>query len=482
MTLSKLLKTFSPLLGLMAVMSVIMPSGLAHAAISTSVLSYENLTAGDDTSINVTGDSWYGQTFTTGATTPHTISEVRMKLYRVSEPGTFDVYIYDTDGTNPEGSAIGHGEIDGDGLTDINTGNWYTIDLDESVTLFTNTTYALVGKAQYGDGSNYVMWRADTGNGYAGGAEQYSSNGGSSWSTVGANDFMFEIKGLPALEIIGAKVFSGFLEDDDHLYVFTYNALAATAYTDANPQLYYNTQVVVNTTVVAQGKLPAWGYKPGSIYIAADEAPEWGGGCTIRISGISGQDFDGSTASYELQAADWIGDDLNSLDDWVFGTASALESYYGVTLITYEGGNQLLNDTGGAIFVKGIPGLAVERPRIFETVAEIEPFTAETHVETYQEEITGNMGEQAEDAFNDIGDLIGVSGGFVGAALGFYILILAIGAMTAATGHPIIAVSVCSPLLFVLAYLGMIPLTMAIVPAALLAAFALHKLFVREGV
>ena len=136
---------------------------------------YESFNVGDDAAQQVYGNNWYAQTFLT--TSAHTVSEVRLKIYRVLLPGTFTVSIRATDAGDPSGADLTSGTIDGDILTANAAGDWYTIELTE-YDLEDATTYAIVVRAVSGNATNYVGWRYDNAAGYAGGSESDSANGG----------------------------------------------------------------------------------------------------------------------------------------------------------------------------------------------------------------------------------------------------------------------------------------------------------------
>jgi hypothetical protein len=71
-----------------------------------------------------------------------------------------------------------------------------------------------------------------------------------------------------------------------------------------------------------------------------------------------------------LTATDWLGSDLTKLDGWIFTTAQNVQTYYGVTLITYSSQGQVLTDTGGALFNQNILGLSTVRPKIFNSYSQ----------------------------------------------------------------------------------------------------------------
>ena len=464
------------LLGILVVLILsIVPSVYA-----TSYTLYEYFNTGDDASALTWAQNQTGQTFTTNTTLLHTITQVRVKIYRSGAPGDLTAYIYATDSSsNPTGLPLGEGTISGDSLTTTTTGDWYSIILDEAITPAVNTKYALVLSAPFGTSDTVcVGWRYDNASGYGGGgAEEYSLDGGITWSTIAANDMLFEIWGEPALTVLGTKVFSNFLETGDQLFVFPYKVLAGSPYTMDSPQNYFNMQLCTNTTIVAQNKLPAWGYKPGSIYLRASQAIPLGGALTnIKFIGITGSTFAGTSTTYTLVSSDWAGGDKELIDAWVIATASAMEDYYVVTLLEPHSGKFVLNEAGSEIFYTGVPGLATVRPDLFSIVPPGTEMPAKkTHPTTYQDTLIGNFGAKAIAAFDDIGNLLGVEGTFVSLAFWLWVTMMAMMVLGAATGHPIVGLACALPVLFIGVKMGIIEIVYVALPGFLLGVWLIMK-------
>ena len=77
---------------------------------------YENYNTGDDAALGIYGAIWAAQTFTVGAA-GHTITSVKLLLYRYGSPGTVTVSIRATDGNgHPTGSDLTSGTTDGNTL------------------------------------------------------------------------------------------------------------------------------------------------------------------------------------------------------------------------------------------------------------------------------------------------------------------------------------------------------------------------------
>ncbi|MCJ7759591.1 hypothetical protein MUP59_00410, partial [Candidatus Bathyarchaeota archaeon] len=161
---------------------------------------YEYYNTDDDESTVMYDINWTAQTFTTGATA-HTITSVRLLLYRGGSPGTCIVSIKATNVTDghPTGSDLTNGTIDGNSLTDNPAGVWYRITFTEYM-LNASTKYAIVVQAPDGNAyNNALYWLIDsTTPTYADGIFEYSFDSGSTW-TSNNEDLMFEVWGTGAV-------------------------------------------------------------------------------------------------------------------------------------------------------------------------------------------------------------------------------------------------------------------------------------------
>jgi len=116
--------------------------------------------------------------------------------------------------------------------------------------------------------------------------------------------------------------------------------------------------------------LPAWGTRPGSIYISASQAEtlEWGSSdYKVRIYGDFGAN---PYTDYVLLDADWRGSEMTLLDRWVITQAGVIAVADGEDMTESVADlGEVLNSRGHVIFVNGIPYLDVARPEIFAVVA-----------------------------------------------------------------------------------------------------------------
>jgi len=162
---------------------------------------YEYYNTGDDSQEWIYGDVWFAQTFTVGAVA-HTVTSVKLKMFREGNPGTLTVGIRATDGDGkPTGADLTSGTTNANNFTTDPVGAWYEITLAE-YTLAANTKYAIVCRAPSGDASNDVGWRVDLSSPtYEEGWALYSGNSGVSWTSYYTEDLMFEVWGNPVVVV-----------------------------------------------------------------------------------------------------------------------------------------------------------------------------------------------------------------------------------------------------------------------------------------
>lgn len=338
------------------------------AVASTSTV-WESYNAGDDAAAQVYGVNWYGQTFTVDPQS-HSIIDVRFLAYRVGTPSTLTVSIRETgDDGFPIGDDITSGTINGDSLTTDTDGSWYGVSLTET-SLSYGEVYAIVIRAEAGDGSNYVDIRENSSGAYADGQAITSSSGGIAWSADTGNDIMFQVDGAALLTVAGAKVFSSYLEDNDMLIVLSYQNTYVPYYPDEIASLHFWLQLRTanGNSTIAQTVCRQWGYMPGSIYLSANQAAGLTVGVPYRVY-LAGASSENATAYYSLTSSDWQGDALNLLPAWVLTTAHSMATYYDTALTTQIQNAEVLNSEGGALFATGVPSLLETNPELFQDAA-----------------------------------------------------------------------------------------------------------------
>jgi hypothetical protein len=190
---------FSLVLALGFILTMAMPAWAASSL-------YEFYNSGDDVSRPVQGDTWRGQTFTVD--TNHSVTSVKLKMYRQGNPGTVTVSIQPVDkNDHPADVDLTSCSVAGNSLP-TTASSWCEIILTQPYTLVGGASYAIVVKAPSGDSSNRVLWRANSAGGYVGGSMEQKVDG-NNWVHF-AMDCMFEVWG----ETVSENLTESWVDDD----------------------------------------------------------------------------------------------------------------------------------------------------------------------------------------------------------------------------------------------------------------------------
>ena len=291
-----------------------------------------------------------------------------------------------------------------------------------------------------------------------------------SLSLAAANDFSID----------GANVYTGYIEDNDWLIVVKYKNVLEPYYGNDTSQNAFMLQLTTQGDVLlAQTPLPAWGYRPGSIYLSANAtaALEWGTGYKIKMYGTGA---DHNTTNYTLVSADWKGSNLAIMDDWCLALATAMGSYDNTTYttVTTEKG-LVLNEGGGVIFITGIHYLDQVRPGIFQVVTSGIPHEEATATWAFWSTLPtwhAAVGPELAGIFNATGTLINVDGKTVG-MLGIFILWAVVATTAFAVGHGTAGMALSLPVLALGTYFQFIPFAVMAVGIAVVVVLVIRELW-----
>ena len=170
---------------------------------------YEKYITGDNGSqvINDSTDAM-AQTFTPSAS--HTITSVRLKVFKsgtTGTPGNAVITIRSTDDGKPTAVVLATATVNANNW-DLSTGSFQTITFTAGANLTVNTKYAIVITCAGADANSKVSWRADATGTYTRGNQLYSTDG-INWVSTTNLDFMFEERGdswFNTLASIGQKI------------------------------------------------------------------------------------------------------------------------------------------------------------------------------------------------------------------------------------------------------------------------------------
>ena len=157
---------------------------------------YQHYDTGDDSHLTLYGTWWGGQSFTPEVA--HTITSVKLFLFRTGNPGTLTVSIRATDGAGlPTGG-------------DLTSGTTFTITLPTGAPyewreifltpydLEADVKYAIIFKVPSGNAANALQVRRDFADSpYIRGETLFSADSGVGWAGDGTRDNLFEEWGEP---------------------------------------------------------------------------------------------------------------------------------------------------------------------------------------------------------------------------------------------------------------------------------------------
>ncbi|MBA7587565.1 hypothetical protein ES708_29596 [subsurface metagenome] len=156
---------------------------------------YEHYIVNDDIHHIISSTGWYAQTFT--PLVAHTITKVKLKLFRVGNPGTITASIRATITNKPAGLDLCVATFDGNTLTTDRDGEWREIELPGGPHLPDFIKYAIVVRGLEVFPLNWLGWRSDhTSPTYTRGNLCISGDSGETWSQDLTADEMFEEWGI----------------------------------------------------------------------------------------------------------------------------------------------------------------------------------------------------------------------------------------------------------------------------------------------
>ncbi len=442
-------------------------------------------TGGDGNSTSIYAGNYYAMQFTSNSTA-HSITKIKLSLKRVGTPGDINIYLRAASAGAPTTSDnLVSLTYDGDILsTDYDL---CELALTIPYIISALTQYAIIVGAPSGDASNYVLWEVDSGGALANAVASKSTDKGVTWVSETPKDCLFEIYGDDVLAIYSAKVFQGYLEDDDLLIcaevLNNYPPYAPnTLGVNYDVRQYFNIQLLSTngSVVIASVPLTSWDRAPESVYLnsalAGTLTPN--GAYIVRIIGT----YSGApSVTYALQSTDWQGDDLTKLDAWIRITTYNLEDYYGETLSQWNTdiGGSILNDIGGGIFTTAIPGISSVRTDLFAYAKTRPQLDIGTDTNTYDssKSYTVLLGSEIAGDLNTGGTIFGISGkDFGGLVIAIGIaLVIVCGAFMGQVGAIPILIAGGIPLLFIGNGTGLIGIQWTIVLAVLM-----FLMFVRQ--
>ena len=173
-----------------------------------------------------------GQLFTAGDN--YTITQVKVRLYRVGSPGVMTLAIKASAAGKPTGADLATGTTNCNGITVDTGGELVAFTLGAGTALTNGVVYSIVVRDGV-DNSNKVVIRYESNNPYGSGTRVSSTDSGSAWTINATHDHNFETySGSDGTfsELSGTIAAETAVEDAD-LEVISYSALSGTIAAEA---------------------------------------------------------------------------------------------------------------------------------------------------------------------------------------------------------------------------------------------------------
>lgn len=283
------------------------------------------------------------------------------------------------------------------------------------------------------------------------------------------------------LDISYPLIFRNYKQTGDQLYVMRTTAAYSTTPTKYDPSNYVLLQILdTDNTLLAQSPLVRWGYSPQAIYLDNVSALDWGTAYTLRIITTSMVTI-AKSYDYLLTDEEWAGQDFTELNKWVKQTASwmSLSEGYGSDAKYYDAADQsLINQTGSAIFIAGIPYINIKLPNTF-TIVGIDPGEPTTLTKSYSSGLFANWGPYWTGAFTDFGSDFHVSGEWIASLFFAIIGIIAMVKTKEKTNLPFLGTLVATSALAWGTLFG-VPMILAMVACAMSGIYCLYVIWPRS--
>jgi hypothetical protein len=281
-------------------------------------------------------------------------------------------------------------------------------------------------------------------------------------------------------DVIGAQVFSSVVQDNDWVVCIYYSNEWNPPFPTGTASNYFD--IILNTTTIDY-KVPQadWGYKPTWLYVNPTNAASltWKGAYSIDVVGKASQyAAPVPSGTYALQAADWIGSNLNLLDAWVRTTAQAMEVHYGAGFdyytesyggTTFPASEGVLTTIGAEAFLKGMPGLDNLRPGLFIGGGSATKYEGKTFGKAYEntQDWEVAVGTTISGITNDTGTLLNLSGKMIAALVTFLLYCGLAAAVFKAIPEPQTGIILALPIPFFGLWAGFIDLAAVAVIGAI---------------
>jgi hypothetical protein len=304
----------------------------------------------------------------------------------------------------------------------------------------------------------------------------------------------FAIADPDSLTISSLKVFQNIYKTGDMLFVCLYDiAYASEPTEDCDDAFVFNLYNTAGTTLIAQRNVEYYQYNITSLYFDATAAAAltWESAYVLKIVGnpalfsplVEGTNL----ATYTLSISDYItgamADSREFLKIHCIDLAQDLEDNWGVgyDLLTTTADGERLTSLGRAVFLDAIAGLDSAIVDLFQLSSGTMDITWDTHDADLQSTLSmaTKAGTTVANAFNGIGDYIGMSGQTVASLFIVLLALITMGIVFFYSGNTVAAMALSVPLVLMGNWMGLVPLVITFIAAMLVALYVLYHFVLR---
>lgn len=258
------------------------------------------------------------------------------------------------------------------------------------------------------------------------------------------------------ISIPSVRVFTDVWETGDQLYFVEYQLLYDPTPNESVSSTFY-AGIFNGSSLLRSKPLVYYQHNIICIYLDAANALDPSGNYIVRLAGnpvyfptlVEGV----NQSSWGLSSSHWLASTY--LCDYVLDMAQTLETSWGVTLLDT---NNRLTDAGETTFEEQIPDLNGECPDIYAYSVTYPQPTYATNASTYQPILSARIPTRLQNAFNGIGNWIGIPGVYIGGILAAGLYLLLVGRLYLATGSQVGSIVIGMPFFLLMFLIGIIPL------------------------
>lgn len=289
------------------------------------------------------------------------------------------------------------------------------------------------------------------------------------------------------------KVFQNIFEDDDMLFLISYEVEYTVEPDEPASSTFLMTIYDTDgTTEILSRPLNYYQYNIHSVYFDATAAASlvWESEYVVRVMGnpvyFVTLTEDVNQVSTTLSPSSWVAGSMSSsrllLRQHCLDLAADLEEAWVITLIISTPDGEVLNSTGYIVFTDAIPGISSAIPSLFQMASSTIIIEDVDSTAAYSEEL-GDIGDQlgttVENAFDGIGNYLGISGQMVAAAWVVLFMLIAASIVFLNSGSTAAAMALVIPIAILGVAVGVLPMAALFTVGAIIVVYMAYFIWLR---